>query len=273
MWPTFGIDNGRRWALHGEVKLRFPAATALFLLSATLCRADEGGVSAENARLEPKPVEASGSAGEQKKATEVAVPTDKTPWAVIEQNRGITVSRRVQPGCSLPSFRGQGRIKGDVLQILSVMLDLGAVGAWAHGVDTSRPIKRIDGRTHLIYLTSDLPWPVRDRDMIVRSEVDVIRPAEEFRISLRCQPDAQAEQPGVIRVRQCLSTLHLRKIDQNTTEIDYVMTLDPAGYLPRWATEWVSKATPFKTLVAIEERAAASKGEYAASVRSWSTAM
>jgi hypothetical protein len=52
-----------------------------------------------------------------------------------------------------------------------------------------------------------------------------------------------------------------------------VMTLDPGGYLPRWASEWVTKATPFKTLVALEERAKASQGQYAAAVRSWAAAL
>jgi hypothetical protein len=198
---------------------------------------------------------------------------DSGGWTVIDKDRGITVSKRVAPGCPLPSFRGQGRIKGNVLQLLSLMLDLKAVNAWAYGVDSSKPIKRIDERSHLIYLTSDLPWPVRDRDMVVRSEVEVIKPAQEFRISLHCEPSAQPEKSGLIRVKQCESTLTLRKVDAETTEVDYVMTLDPAGYLPRWSTEWVTKATPMKTLIALEEQAAASQGKYTAAVRSWSAAL
>lgn len=194
-------------------------------------------------------------------------------WTVIERSRGITMSRRVQANSALPAFRGQGVIEGNVLQVLAVMLDLKAVERWAHGVTESHPIKRVDARTHLVYLHSDLPWPVRDRDMIVRSQVEVVKPAEEFHVTLHCEPKAQPERDGVIRVQTCQSTLHLRKVGENKTEIDYVMTLDPAGHLPSWSAEWVTKATPFKTLVALEERAKASQGEYAASVRSWAAAL
>jgi hypothetical protein len=235
----WAIDNVARGWLHGRVQARFPVLTSLFLLSASLCIADDGGGS----------------------------------WTVIDQDRGITVSKRSAPGCPLPSFRGQGRIKGNVLQLLALMLDLKAVDAWAYGVDSSKPIKRIDERSHLIYLTSDLPWPVRDRDMVVRSDVEVVKPAQEFKISLHCEPTAQPEKSGLIRVKECESTLHLKKIDAETTEVDYVMTLDPAGYLPRWGTEWVTKATPMKTLIALEEQAAASQGKYTAAVRSWSAAL
>jgi len=213
---------------------------ALLLMSATVCIADDGG-----------------GAG----------------WTVIQRERGITVSRRVQPGCDLPSFRGQGRIRGNVLQILAVMLDLKAVGSWAHGVHTSRPLQRIDARTHLVYLSSDLPWPLRDRDMVVRSTVEVVRPSEEFHIGLRCEPDVPGPKSDAIRVKHCVSSLHLRKIDAETTEVDYVMSLDPAGHLPRWSAEWATKETPFKTLVALEKRAASSQGQYAAAVRDWSAAL
>jgi hypothetical protein len=236
--PAKGIDNHDRGALDEGVKVRLPAAAALFCLLTSVGLAQDGGA-----------------------------------WSVIEKSRGITVSRRVQAGCALPAFRGQGNIHGNVLQVLAVMLDLKAVESWAHGVTESRPIKRIDARTHLVYLHSDLPWPVKDRDMIVRSEVDVVKPAEEFRVTLHCEPTAQPELDGVIRVQTCQSTLHLRKVDENTTAVDYVMTLDPAGNLPSWSAEWVTKATPFKTLVALEERAKVSQGQYTASVRSWAAAL
>ena len=203
----------------------------------------------------------------------VCLADDAGGWTVIDRNRGITVSRRVQAGCALPSFRGQGKIEGNVLQVLAVLLDLERVSTWAHGVSDSRIVQRVDPRTHVLYLHSDLPWPVRDRDMVVRSSVEILRPKDEFRVTLRCEPGAAREQSGTIRVKRCFSTFHLRRVDAKTTEVDYVMTLDPGGHLPNWSTELITTSTPFKTLVALEERAAASVGEYAAAVRSWSAAL
>jgi len=222
----------------GGVRRPLFFAFALLLISATVCLADDG------------------NAG----------------WTVIQKERGITVSRRVQAGLDLPAFRGQGRIRGHVVQLLAVMLDLKAVGRWAYGVHASRPLQRIDARTHLLYLRSDLPWPLRDRDMVVRSTVEVVRPGEEFHIALRCEPDAHPE-ADAIRVRRCASSLHLRKIDAETTEVDYVMSLDPGGRLPRWSAEWATKKTPFETLVALEKRAASSQGQYATAVHDWSAAL
>ncbi|MFT3924877.1 MAG: START domain-containing protein [Myxococcales bacterium] len=193
-------------------------------------------------------------------------------WNVIEQERGITVSRREQPGCGLPAFRGKGPVRGGVLQILALMLDSNSVEQWADGVDESRLLKRIDENQELIYLYSDVPWPVRDRDMVVRRTVEVVKPGEEFHIHLRCEPQATPEVSGVVRVKKCKSGFHLRRLDQSNTEIDYDMSLDPAGLLPKWAGSYVAKNVPFKTLVALEERAAETRGKYEAVVQRWSAA-
>jgi hypothetical protein len=193
-------------------------------------------------------------------------------WTQIDSDRGITVSRKEQPGCGLPAFRGVGKVKGGVLQVLALMLDSDAVEEWAYGVDEAKLLKRIDQNHDLIYLYSDIPWPVRDRDMIVNREVEVLQPGEEFIIRLRCEPDAVPEVSGTVRVKTCRSSFHLRRVDAETTEVDYEMSLDPAGLLPKWAGNYVAKAVPFKTLVGIEERAEKTAGQYEAVVKRFSTA-
>lgn len=223
------------------MSVRFPGAALLIWLSAALCFAQE----------HDKP----------------------SGWTIVDRERGITISRREQPGCDLPSFRGQGDLKGGVLQVLAVMLDMSVLHRWAYGVDEAHIVKQLDARTDLLYLYSDLPWPVRDRDMIVRKSVDVLKPGQEFRINLSCEPKAKPERDGVVRVQRCRSSFLVTKVDAETTGIDYVMSLDPAGLLPKWAGSFVAETVPFNTLVALEERAAESHGKYEAVIQRWSAAM
>jgi hypothetical protein len=194
-------------------------------------------------------------------------------WTVVDRERGITSSRREQPGCCLPSFRGQGRVEGNVLQILAMLLDVENVPRWAFGTDEAKMLKRIDAKSELVYVYSDVQWPVRDRDMVVVRDIEVIKPGEQFRMGLRCVDGKKAERSGVVRIRDCRSNLFLSKAGPAHTDIDYTMSLDPAGHLPDWVSGWVSKTVPFKTLLAIESTAAAKQGQYAEVVKRWSTAM
>jgi hypothetical protein len=205
--------------------------------------------------------------------TTLGLADDGGGWTLVDSERGITSSKRDQPGCCLPSFRGQGRVAGNVLQVLSLLMDVEAVPKWAYGVDKATLLKRDNSRSELVYLYSDVPWPVRDRDMIVRRELDVVKGGEEFTMSLRCEPKAKAERDGIVRVKSCRSTFHLRKVDATHTEIDYVMSLDPGGHLPEVVNNFLAKAVPFKTLVAIEDSAHKREGQYEAQIKAWRAAL
>ena len=99
----------------------------------------------------------------------------------------------------------------------------------------------------------------------------------ETRAETPAPPDSAEESKlpevsGTVRVKKCQSGFHLRRLDANSTEIDYEMSLDPAGLLPKWAGSYVAKHVPFKTLVALEETAQATRGKYEAVVQRWSGA-
>lgn len=191
-------------------------------------------------------------------------------WRVESRERGITISRRERSNDTMPAFRGEGRIKASVLKALAVILDTREVERWAYGVSRARSVKQIDERNEVVYLYSNTPWPVRDRDMVVLRTVSIIKPGEEFSVSLRCQPNASPVRSGIIRVRDCDSSFRLKKIDANTTEISYEMSLDPEGRVPQWASTWVTRNAPVKTLLAIEERASRPDNRYASFIQRWS---
>lgn len=194
-------------------------------------------------------------------------------WTFESRERGITVSKRERTGTALSAFRGDGIVRAHALQVLAVILDVREVERWAYGVSSARSVRHINDRTELIYLYSKTPWPVRHRDMVVRRTVEVIKPGEEFAISLRCEPDGAKPRAGVIRVRECQSSFRVRKVDAANTAVTYEMSLDPEGRVPQWASAWVARTAPVKTLLAIESRASRSQDRYAAFVQRWESAL
>jgi hypothetical protein len=215
---------------------------------------------------------------------EVSVCTAEAPtgnaWQVVEtSSRGIVVRKRV--GASedaLSAFQGEGVIRGNVLQVLAVILDAAQVEHWAYGITDAARITgprgagQADG-DELLYLYSDTPWPVRDRDMVVRREVDVLKPAEAFRVRMHCVANGRPERDGVVRVRRCHSQFTLVRATDDTTRVVYETELDPAGSVPGWASRWVAKTAPLRTLEALEARASRKDGRYAAVVQRWSKAL
>jgi hypothetical protein len=193
-------------------------------------------------------------------------------WTFERREHGITVSRRARSGSVLSAFRGEGRVKANVLQVLAVILDVRETERWAYGITSARSVRRIDERNELVYLYSDTPWPVRDRDMVVRRSVHVVEAGAEFTISIRCEQQGAQERAGVIRVHDCDSAFRIRKLDATSTQVSYEMSLDPEGAVPQWASAWVARTAPVKTLLALESRAKRNRGRYGPVIQRWASA-
>lgn len=194
------------------------------------------------------------------------------PWRVILKERGIVVSTREEPGRELPTFRGQGELNMPVLHALAVVLDAEGAVQWAKGADEVQTLKAVDPRTHLFYTRTHAPWPVSDRDMVIKRLIKVLDPGREFRVEMSCVTGQRPETKRVIRVSDCASHFLLRSAGEGRTYAEYQVSIDPAGSLPAWLVRWASKNIPFETLVALEERVKDTRPKYEAAAKGWATA-
>jgi hypothetical protein len=183
-----------------------------------------------------------------------AVASAQGTWKVVDRDRGIVVDTRAEPGRDLPTMRGRGVIEGEVNHVLAVVLDERGATEWAEGADRCKLLRRIDARTSLIYTYTDTPWPVSDRDIVMRRTIEVIKPGAEYRVRLLCAPRELAQVEGVIRVLDCDSHFYLRKESASSTFMEYQVNLDPGGSLPDWLIRWAAKKIPMNTFVSLEQQ-------------------
>ena len=193
-------------------------------------------------------------------------------WRTIYEEQGIVVSTREQPGHQLPSFRGVGELKGSVLHLLAIVLDDARTKEWAKDADETEVLKQFDPRTVLIYSRSHQTWPIRDRDLIMKRSVEVVKPGEAFRVRLICVTGGKPEGASAIRIKDCETVFVLRKVDQATTRVEYSVRAEPGGSNPAWAVRWASKSIPLETLVALQKQVNKTRGQYDDAIRTWASA-
>jgi hypothetical protein len=190
-------------------------------------------------------------------------------WQELENKRGITVSEREVSGKGLPWYRGQAEVPGSVLQVLAVVLDDARSKEWAKDVKEARVLRSVDPHTEIVYSRSDQTWPVRDRDLVMKRTVQVLRPGEEFRVRLVCVPEEKKEVHNVVRIKQCETVFLLRKLDANTTFVDMEMHVEPGGHHPEWAVRHAAQSVPYDTLSGLRKQVKKTAGQYAAEIHKW----
>jgi hypothetical protein len=190
-------------------------------------------------------------------------------WRKLHEEHGIVVSTREQSGKQMPSFRGEGEVEGNVLHVLAVLLDDTRSKQWAKNADEAELLRTVDRFTQVVYSRSHQTWPIRDRDLVMKRTIEVITPGESYRVLLRCIAGEKPEVDSVIRIKDCETEFVLRKVDTNTTHVDYRVRADPGGNNPAWAVRWASKNIPLDTLTALRRQLKKTRGEYTSVMREW----
>lgn len=192
-------------------------------------------------------------------------------WRLVGQDKGVLISTRQLPGQTHPTFRGQATITGAVLHVLAVVLDSPNAIHWVKGANAMAVVQDGDGRSQLVQMLTDLPWPIRDRDTIMRRTVDVLAPASAFRVRFQCAPDEVAVPHGAIRVRHCDSHFALRAVEPGKTYVDYQVQVDPGGGLPDWSIHWMEKRVTVDTLSRLASRVQSTTGKYKSVMQRWTS--
>jgi START domain len=190
-------------------------------------------------------------------------------WRIVGSEQGVLISTRTESGDSHPTFRGQATIKGSVLHVLAIVLDTARSTKWVRGADGIEIIRDVDDRTQHLQMFTDLPWPIRDRDMVMKRSVEVLAPGTEFRIRYQCAPGLRGEQRRALRVTTCDSHFTLKGVDADKTYVDYQVHLDPGGGLPSWGIRYLEKRVTVDTIYKLERQVRRTPGQYAAVIRKW----
>jgi hypothetical protein len=196
----------------------------------------------------------------------------RSGWQRLFEEEGVLVSTRAEPGIDLPSMRGESTIKGEPLHLLAILLDDARSTEWAKGADETQVLRNIDRRTQLIYAHSRQPWPVKDRDLVMKRTVDVLKPGRDYRVHLVCVPEGPAQIDNVIRVQRCETSFELHAVDATHTRIDYRVHADPGGHIPTWMVRRASRSIPADTLRALAKQVELTRGQYRNTAALWASA-
>ncbi len=159
------------------------------------------------------------------------------------------------PKADLSTFRVKSKIATDVHTLFALFMKTNSIPSWAFGVSEAKLLGRLTDDAELLYLYSDTPWPVRDRDMVVVRVSEAAPDGQSYRIVWHCLPDSTLyKRKNVVHIRACHSEFLLRRVDDQTSHLEYRVGIDPAGSLPNWARKWFAKTAPEETLARIIQR-------------------
>ncbi|MEO1270580.1 MAG: START domain-containing protein [Myxococcota bacterium] len=199
----------------------------------------------------------------------------QSTWTRIRHEKGIEVFRKEIKGQEMPMFRGRAVVAADLYTVLAVLSDFDRHTEWMHGCYDAKLLKEFDDFNRLSYNRADAPWPVADRDVVLRSKVVVDRDKKRITIHFKgVKSPLMPEVEDVVRMKRLKGYYQLTALGPNRTRVQYQVNSDPGGSLPTWLAAKASEEIPLNTLHGLRKRLKAVVGgsQYDAFIRRWNPA-
>ncbi len=172
---------------------------------------------------------------------------------VVREENGITVEEEGAPGRALPILTGTTTMAVPPAQVAAWITATHTYTDWMHNCEEARLVRE-EGDVRVGYNRIGSPWPVSDRDVVLRSTSSELE-GGGIRIEFRNTTEENVPvASGVVRMPRLVGSYELRPVEAGTRVV-YTVDSDPGGSLPDWLIRQASKDLPYFTLRNLRERA------------------
>ena len=173
-------------------------------------------------------------------------------WELKKDEDGIQVFTRTAATGNIKELRVVCDLSCTRAQLISTLLDIGNYNDWVYSNKKSVILKQVNPQSVIYYTESHLPWPIKDRDLIVQLNINPSPPVLNMQaVGL---PDYLPKAKNFIRVPYSLATWKVTQAaDKNKLHVDYTFSVDPGGSIPSWLVNATLSIGPYNSFVKLRQ--------------------
>ena len=171
--------------------------------------------------------------------------TSQNQWILKKNEDDIKVYTRRVSNSKIKEYKATSILHTSVDSILSELL---TAPKYTDDCEAgiSYYVKQMNSNQHLFYAYKDLPWPVRDRDVVTLITVNKISP-KKYKLTIEGLPNGIPEKKQMIRIRQLMGHWLIEEKSSNTVMVTQQLFLNPEGKLPAFVINSLIVKGPLKT--------------------------
>ncbi|MFO7528474.1 MAG: START domain-containing protein [Marinobacter sp.] len=177
-------------------------------------------------------------------------------WELRTETDNIRIYTTGQPGSKFKAFKAVAMLDVPIENLMAVMINPASCTEWVHNCSESYAFGEGDFHDRFAYSVNDMPWPVADRDYVLRIRTRGARANGEVIMDLNATPDLRTESSNRIRVDRS-DTLYRFIPEGDSTRMIWVQHTDPNGGLPGWLVNSLVVDIPVRSMQALEDVARA----------------
>lgn len=179
-------------------------------------------------------------------------------WVYEREKKGIKVFTKKGKWGNLRDSKAVMVVSGSPQTIYNFLTDFSNYNTWYPRCSKSRVLAKLSENEMIVQLHFNAPWPVKDRDCILR--IKTVRDAKTGAITMyqTSEPKYSREESDVVRIQQIQAVWKLTP-KNGGTEIINEYASNPGGNIPDWMTNTQSVENPLVTFENIQEKTTGKK--------------
>lgn len=170
-------------------------------------------------------------------------------WQLKKDEGGIQVYTRSVDGYPYKAIRSVIHLQDTRLSsVVSLIRDSKECPEWSDSCSSATVIEWVNELENYVHTTTDLPWPVKDRDLISH----VIWHQDPETLIVTMQGNATTgkllEKEGIVRLTEAQVNWELTALENGSMRVVFEAHINPASLLPSWVTNMLLVDSPFNSM-------------------------
>lgn len=176
-----------------------------------------------------------------------------TEWKLEKTGNDIKVYTRQSEGSSIKEFKAVTIVTANMKSLESLIENVSDYLHWQTNIATAKILKQVNETEQYIYYTTDLPWPMTDRDIVIFSK-KTVNADGSIRYNFLSKPDYITGNDDFLRIKNAKGMWQLTPQGNDKIEIIYQFYGDPAGSIPGSIINMFIVDGPYNTLVNLKKK-------------------
>ncbi|MFN2361712.1 MAG: START domain-containing protein [Marinobacter sp.] len=175
---------------------------------------------------------------------------DAEGWSLRKETDNIRVFTIDQPDSSFQAFKAEAVLDVPIENLMAVMANPQSCVEWVHNCSESYAFGDGDFHYRYAYSVNDMPWPVTDRDYVIRILTRGDRNGEIV-MDLNAIPEQREDESDYVRVDKS-DTLYRLIPEGDQTRMIWVQHTEPNGSIPGWLVNTLLVDIPVRSMEQLE---------------------
>lgn len=167
-------------------------------------------------------------------------------WELQRNDEQAMAYSHIDKATGLQVCRVETVIKASLNALVALQRDAAQIPKWMDGVKSSSIVREADD----YYITHTLvpsPWPVKDRDSVVRSDIRQLDDGTVI-IDFASVEGVVPPQKTHKRVQNVKGSWCFAPLQDGKTRVEYEVMVDPGGKLPAWLVNRFALDVPYNSI-------------------------